>query len=103
MRSTQLSASREEPPRDADDRRNLHEVRGDVEVGPLEQDADRDQRNGGPAQPFQPRAPQGQRDEGKQERERDQPEREEGDVAPEPERPQVLREAVVPGEDRENR
>ena len=91
MRSTQLSASNKERnrPRDADDRRDLHEVRGDVEVGQLEQDADHDEPDGSPAQPLQPRAPQGQGDEGEQERERDQAEREKDDVAPEPERGQA--------------
>jgi hypothetical protein len=88
----------EKPPRDADDRRDLHEVRCDVEVGQFEQDADADESDRGPAQPLNSRPPQGQGDQGEQECEGDQPEREEGDVAPEPERPHVLREGVVPGE-----
>jgi hypothetical protein len=87
----------EEPPPDRRDCRDLHEVRGDVEIGPLEHDRERDEGHRREGEVSGRPPAQRQREPDQRERQRHEAEREEGDVAPLRETGEVAREPVVEG------
>jgi hypothetical protein len=87
----------EEPPADRRDRGHLDEVGGNVEIGRLERDRDGDEGDSAHGQLSRRPEVERQGEPDQAERERHEPEREEGDVAPFGQARKFLRDGVVDG------
>ena len=78
----------EEPEADADEREQLREVVGHVELGEMEQDRERGERE--PGRQHRPVGPERQQQPNERERRREEDERQEEEVGPEPALPEPV-------------